>query len=665
MTRQKEGRHGHWDAAGAPAIRAQGELEDLEQNRGRLKIFLGAARGVGKTYAMLQAAQERRAEGVDVVVGLVDTHGRPEMDSLLAGLASLTPMTEERSVGGVGELDLGAVLARRPALVLVDDLDQANPEGSRHAHRYQDVEEILDAQIDVYTTLNVEHLESLVDLVSGITGIVVRDSVPDSLLESADEVKLVDLPPADLLARLREGKVHVPDQTLIEVYEKGTLIALRELALRCASDWVDSRWNRFRQAQAVDRSRALAERVLVCIDATAAAVRTVRAGRRLARRLRAQWIVLYVETPGHLVSSSSGEDHAADALRVAERLGAETVVLSSDDPVEEIVDFASARNISKVVIGKSVGSGLPGWRFRRSFLDRLADRLRGIDVLVVHGDGHRRSDPPRRASRSFVPEIDWATYVGSVLSILICTVIAALMFRVLEPPNLIMIYLLGVVFVAARWGRGPSILAAILSVLAFDFFFVPPYLSLAVSESQYLVTFVVMACVALIISALTARVREHAEIARQRERRTSALYSLSKALASTQSRDAMIQAVCRHVEEVFKAPAAIVLTDEPTNTDRSEGGSSTVMDPKERAAARWALEHGVVTGSGTETLSGADAVYAPMIGGTEPIGVIALRLPSGRKRLDTGQMHLLETMANQAALAFERARLSARDMPRK
>lgn len=642
------------------ALLARVRREDRTPGRGRLKIFFGASAGVGKTYAMLQAARERLAERVDVVVGLVETHGRPETQALLAGLPEIPRRRVVHRGASLHELDLDAVLARRPELVLVDELAHTNAPDSRHARRHQDVEEILSAGIDVYTTLNVQHLESLNDLVAQVTSVAVRETVPDSVVESADEVELVDLPPDDLLQRLREGKVYVPEQAeraAARFFRKGNLIALREMALRCTADRVDADMQVYRRAEGAGRTWPVAERLLVCVSPSPSAARVVRAGRRLARRLRAEWTALFVEQPRHASLPAADREYASKAMQLAEKLGAEAVTIAGHDAVEEILAFARARNVSRIVVGKP--ARFWWWRevVRGSFVTRLARASGDIDVIVVHGDA--RDQEARAAPAPPPPAADGARYAWAILTVLAASAVAGVISRYFAPPNLIMIYLVGVVLAASLWGRGPSLLTAVLSVAAFDFFFVPPYLSFTVHDYQYVLTFVVMTAVAATISTLTARVREQAAASRQRERRTSALYSLTRALAGTRSLDAMIAAVRHHVEDVLEAESAVLLAGESGRLAiRPEGETSFATDPKEAAVAQWAHEHSEAAGRGTATLSGAAGLYLPLVGSRGPVGVLGIR-PSGEDLvLASDRMHLLETFASQTALALERALLA-------
>jgi two-component system sensor histidine kinase KdpD len=647
------------------ALLAKVREEEHSTSRGRLHVFFGAAAGVGKTFAMLQAAHDRRREGIDVVVGLVETHGRPETKALLEGLPALPSRQVTYRGRALEEFDLDAALARRPRILLVDELAHTNVPGSRHERRHQDVEELLKAGIDVYTTLNVQHLESLNDLVAQVTGVVVRETVPDSVLEAADEVELIDLPPDDLLARLREGKVYIPEQAdraMAGFFRKSNLIALRELALRSTADRVDAQMQVYRRAEAGERTWPITEKILVCISPSPSAIRVVRAGRRLARRLRADWTALYLEQPRHFALTARDRDYAAQALRAAEQLGGEAVTLAAHDAVDEILRFARDHNFSKIVVGK------PGrfWRLRDlfsgSFVGRLTRSGADIDLFIVHGG--REKEIVKPAGLPTVGRIAWGRYGRGAAVVAACTALTGLMSPHVAQANLIMVYLVGVVMVANRWGRGPSILAAILSVAAFDYLFVPPYLNFGVSDTQYLITFAVMLMVALLISTLTVRIREQAEMARQRERRSTALYSLSRELASTRNLDAMIAAVRRHVQELFEGQTAIFLAGEDGRLAiRGEGVPPFAADAKEMAVAQWVHEHSEAAGRGTSTLAGAAALHLPLVGSRGPVGVLAVGLDPGREPPGTDQMHLLETFANQTALALERA-LLARDAHR-
>jgi two-component system, OmpR family, sensor histidine kinase KdpD len=640
------------------ALLARVKEEEARRRRGHLKLFFGAAAGVGKTYAMLEAAGELRASSTDVVVGYIETHGRAETEALLGGLEVLPPRRVTYRGTTLREFDLDAALARRPRVILVDELAHSNAPGSRHAKRWQDVLELLDAGITVYTTLNVQHVESLNDVVARITGVIVRETVPDSALERADEIELVDLPPDELLQRLQEGKVYLPQQAqeaLHNFFRKGNLIALRELALRRTAERVDAEMQAYMRDHAVARTWPVTERILVCISPSPLSAQLVRAGRRLATRIGAQWIVAHVETPRSARLAQGDRDRVVQTLRLAEQLGAETVTLSGPTMSEEILAYARDRNVSKIVIGKP---GRPLWK--RIVLGSIVDALvRGsgeIDIYVVSGE--QGAEPPRPA-RTLPHPSDWRAWGLALGVVAVCTAIALAMFAHVGLSNLIMVYLLGVVGVATRAGRGPTALASVLSVAAFDFFFVPPYLSLGVSDSEHLITFTVMLIVALVISGLTVRIRAQADAARHRERRIAALYAMSRELATTRGVDGLLETALRHIGEVFPGRLAVLLPDESGRVAaRRADPPELAMDASELGVAQWVYAHGELAGLGTATLPGAGALYLPLVGSRGAVGVLGVT-PSAPRSVESPEpLHQLETFANQIALAIEREQLA-------
>ncbi len=631
---------------------------ETRQGRGKLKIFFGAAAGVGKTYAMLEAAREQRAQGVDVVVGWVETHGRAETEALLGDLEILPRRPVEYRGARLQELDLDAALARRPALILVDELAHTNAPGSRHAKRWQDVVELLDAGINVYSAMNVQHVESLNDVVAKITGVIVRETVPDSIFEHTDEVELIDLPPDDLLQRLRDGKIYIPEQAreaIENFFRKGNLIALRELALRVTAQHVDAEMRHYMRDHAIRQTWPVRERLLVCIGPSPSSIRLVRAAKRMAEGLGAEWIVAYVETASQVRLPPGARDRVAQTMRLAEQLGAETHTLTGQRMSDEILAFARSRNVSKIVVGKPER---PLWKriAMGSIVDTLVQGSGEIDVYVISGD---RDDSRPLPPRPWPAQTDWPSYGYALGVVAICTGIAWAMFPYFAFSNLIMVYLLGVIVVATRYGRGPSLMASLLSVGAFDFFFVPPYYTFAVSDSQYFVTFSVMLIVAVVISGLAARIRAQAESARERERRMAALYAMSRELASTRGVQGLLGAAIRHITEVFRTRVAVLL---PGPDGRLGGGGAIVgefpMDTSEVAVSQWVYEHGQVAGQGTDTLPGAAGLYVPLLGSRGTVGVLGLRPNDPRSLQTPEQLHQLETFASQTALAIERARLA-------
>ena len=517
--------------------------------------------------------------------------------------------------------------------------------------------ELLEAGIHVYTTLNVQHVESLNDVVAQITGVVVRETLPDSVLEQADEVELIDLPPEDLLQRLKDGKVYVPEQAAEAArnfFRKGNLIALRELALRRTADRVDVQMRDYMRDHAIGKTWPVTERVIACVGAGPHSVRVVRAAKRFADTLRAEWIVAYVETPAHARLSDVDQARVAETLRLAEQLGAETAVLSGFRVSDEILAHARRRNASKIVVGKPEHR-----RWRHRLFGTIADDLiRGAgdtDVYVISGE--ESANVPYVAPRAGRSR-RWLPYARATGIVTLCTGLAWIMLPYFELSNLIMVYLLGVVLVASRSEPGPSILASILSVAAFDFFFVPPYLTFAVSDTQYFVTFAVMLVVALVISGFTVRIRWLAEAAAQRERRTAALYALSRELAGTRGVTNILEAAVRHIGEVFRGQVQVLLRDHAGVLVPQSHPRGFQLDPTELGVSRWVFEHNQPAGRGTGTLPGARALYLPLAASRGPIGVLGIR-PAEPHALETPeQLHQMETFTNQTALALERTLLA-------
>ncbi len=629
--------------------------EERRYNRGKLKIFFGAAAGVGKTYAMLDAARERKVEGIDVVVGCVETHGRADTEALLQGLETLPPLVVEHGGNKVYDFDLDGALKRHPTLILIDELAHTNAPGMRHPKRWQDVEELREAGIHVYTTLNVQHVESLNDVVSQITGVVVHETIPDTLLEHADDVELVDLSPQELIQRLKEGKVYVPqqaEQALHGFFRPGNLMALRELALRRTADRVDAQMRDYRRDHAIEQTWPVKERLLVCVSASPLSARLVRATKRMADGLHAEWIAVCVETPYYARLSEKDRNRLTQNLNLAEQLGAKTVILAGHDASEEILVYARTHNISKIIVGKPIH---PRWKdaVQGSFVDELVRKSGDIDVYIIRGEGD--NSLPEPVARTLQTASDWRNYLKGLVVIAVCTFIASLMYPKFEPGNISMVYLLGIMIVSALFGRGPAIAASLLSVSLFDFFFVPPYLTFVIEDAEYLVTFPVFVGVALIVSTLTERVSYQAEAARQRERRTAALYEMSRELASTRQTDHLAHVAARHIGEVFEAQVTILLPDKEEQlqvvTEKSP--------PPEMGVAEWVYGHGQSAGLGTQTLPGARGIYLPLVASRGTIGVLGVYPTRATRFAPPDQLHLLETFTTQATLAIERAYLAS------
>ena len=636
------------------------QRDEAEARRGRLKVFFGAAPGVGKTYAMLEAARAKKATGMDVVIGWVETHRRAETAALAEGFERLAPREVEHRGVRLSEFDIDASLARRPGLLLLDELAHTNAPGARHPKRWQDARELLEAGIDVWTTLNVQHLESVNDLVERITGVVVRETLPDHLLDEADEVEFVDLPPEDLLRRLAEGKVYLPEQAARAVkqfFRKGNLTALRELALRRTAEHVDAAVQDYRRDHAIETTWPVTERVLVCIRPNPESGRLVRAARRLATRLRAEWIVAWVESPGQPALSAAERAHLAAAFELAEQLGAETATVSGTSVPEAVLRLARERNVSQIVVGKP---GRVGWRglLRGSLVDAIVRDSGDVDVFIVSGEEGKEVRPDASVSRSRS-----RGYGLAALVVLAATFVSWAMLGRFDKLNLVMLYLLGVVFVATRHGRGPSAFAAVLSVAVFDFFFIPPHLTFAVADTQYLVSFAVMLVVGLLVSTLGARVRDAAEFARQRERRTQSLYALVRDLAGPHDPREIAAAGARHAAELLRSAAVLYLPGPgpgPGLEPVADPVPAFALDPRERAVAQWAFDHRQAAGADTDTLPGGAALYEPLVAGEESLGVLGVELLPSMRPLPPDQRELVRALARQIAGPLERARLASR-----
>jgi two-component system sensor histidine kinase KdpD len=632
--------------------------EERRAKRGKLVIFFGAAPGVGKTYSMLEAARTERDLKRDVVAGIIETHGRYETGALVLGLELLPKRRVEHGGVTLEEFDLDGALARKPGLILIDELAHTNAPESRHDKRWQDVEELLDAGIDVYATLNVQHVESLNDVVAQVTGVIVRETVPDRMLQEATEIRLIDLPPDELLERLEAGKVYVPEQAQRAVdnfFRKGNLIALRELALRKTAERVDAQMQVYKTAHGIGGVWATGDRVLVCVSPSPSSARIVRAACRMANSLHAPFIAAYVETPASIRMSDADRRRVDEHLRLAEKLGAETVVLRGERAADETVRYGRSQNVTKIVLGKPTH---PRWRdlVARSYLEEIVRASGDIDVYVISGD---EAAAPRQGAPGPMAKVRLGPYAASGAAVLVATGISWGLFGQRQLADVVMVYLLGIVVVAMRFGYGPSLSAAALSVLFADFFFVPPYFSLAISDLQHGVTFIVMLVVAFVVSNLTQRIRLQADAAQYRERRTASLYGMSRELAATRATGNLAVVAAAHVHDVFDARIAILLEAPDGKLENAANGDKAFApDEKEMAVATWALSHDKPAGIGTDTLPSSKALYLPMRGAQGPIGVLGVLPGDSHGLSDIGQRALLDMFASQIASALERARLA-------
>jgi two-component system sensor histidine kinase KdpD len=627
--------------------------------RGKLTIFFGAAPGVGKTYAMLEAARAgRERESRDVVVGVVETHGRYETAALVQGLELLPRRAISYRGVTLDEFDLDAALARKPELILMDELAHTNAEGSRHPKRWQDIEELLDAGIDVFTTMNVQHVESLNDVIAKITGVAVRETVPDSMLEQAHEIKLVDLPPDALLERLREGKVYVSAQAqraIENFFRKGNLIALRELALRHTAERVDAQMRAYRKAQGIEQTWAAADLLLVAVSPSPHSARLIRAARRMASSLHARWCAVYVEKPRARELPKAAQLRLSQNLRLAQQLGAEVVTLSGDEASEEIVRFARERNITQIIVGKP--SLFRPWdRLRPSLVDKMVRLSGDIDVYMTAGDAapeERLSIPPARPP-AHVPSYLWA---GLLVS---CTTAASwLLFGRGQLADVVMVYLLGIILFSARFALGPSLMAALLSVAAFDYFFIPPYMTFNIMDFRHGVTFFVMFLVAVVISGQTQRIRNQAAAARVREARTAALYALSHELSEARTLERVIATAASHLERAFASRVAVFTESAPGKLERAFANPQLpAATEHDRSVSEWVWMHQQEAGIGTSTLPGGSALSVPLLASGGAVGVLSLSPAELDRFDDLEQRRQVDAFATQLAMAMERAKLA-------
>lgn len=643
------------------------ERDAARARRGKLRIFFGASAGVGKTYAMLEAARAARLRGVDVVVGYIEPHGRADTERLLDGLERLPTLAVACSGTLRQEFDLDGALQRRAAITLVDELAHSNIEAGeppqRHAKRWQDVAELLDAGLDVWTTVNVQHLESLNDVVAGITGVRQSETLPDKVFDEADEVELIDLPPDDLIERLRSGKIYLPDQAaraLERFFRKPNLIALRELALRRTADRVDASALEYAGREPASRPWLARDRFLVAVAPDEQAESLVRFGKRFAAALDAEWTVVSVETPAMQRLDEAARNRRIDVLRLAESLGAETVTLDGPTPAQAILEYARLRNVARIVVGAARTGGLPRW-WRRSTPAALLHDGSDIDISVIARRQQGSAPGPGAAPASAYEPVSWPwrRYAQALGIVIACTGVAALLAPRFELTNLVMVYLLGAALAGLRLGRGPAVATVVLSVALLDFCFVPPRWTFAVSDAQYLVTFTVMLVVALTIATLTASVRQQNRVAGARERRTAMLYAMSRELAAAQDQRTMQDIAIRHVADTFAAKVALFIPDAGGSLiDSAPRQGTAVYADADPSIAQWVQDHARAAGLGADALPGTPAAYLPLPGVRRTLGVLVI-LPANRRRvLLPEQRHLLETFAGQIALAFERSLLA-------
>ncbi len=633
------------------ALIARIRSDEARATRGKLRIYFGSAAGVGKTFAMLAAARLVKEHGTDVVVGIVETHGRAETAALLQGLEVLP--RKAIGAGALPEFDLDAALARKPALILVDELAHSNVAGSRHPKRWQDVDELLAAGIDVWTTLNVQHLESLNDVVGGITGIRVQETLPDTFFDRADEVVLVDIPADELIARLKAGKVYggaQAERAAANFFRKGNLMALRELALRRTADRVESDVQEYRVERSIGRVWKTEAAVLCCIGPHESGEHVVRSAALLAQQLAVSWHAVYVETPVLQRLPSQRRERILRVVRLAEDLGATTAVLPSSTVAAAVVEHARQHNLSKIVMGYRPASL---WRPGATLAQQVGRLAPDVDLIEIGASaaGRRTAPADRDAGQrtgAFRPE-------GYLVACVVCALLSATAMpleAVLDDANIVMLFLLAVVGVALRYGRGPAALASLINVLAFDFFFVPPRLSFSVSDVQYVLTFAVMLAVGLVVGQLTAGLRYQARVATHRELRSRSLFEVARDLSSVLTTEQVVEAAAGAVSREFHARTHVFVLD---LNDRLE---SPIAPPEgaglDAGTARWAFDHRQPAGLGTDTIPGSAWLYLPLNAPMRTRGVLALLPEDPRYLLVPEQRRQLETFAALTAIALER-----------
>jgi two-component system, OmpR family, sensor histidine kinase KdpD len=634
---------------------------NVRQSRGRLKIYLGYAAGVGKTFAMLHAARRRQVEEIDVVVGYLDINGRFQIDDLLAGLEIIPPRSITYRGTTSFEMDTDAILKRHPQLALVDDLAHTNSPGARHVHRYQDVLELLNSGIDVHTTMNIQSLESLNDVVLRVTGVIVQGTVPDHILDEAYEIELIDLPVAELLQRLEAGLVkgiERKQQAADKFFRPGNLTALREMALRRAAERVDEQMRDYMQKHAISGPWPAGERVLVCVSPSPLSERLVRTARRLARRLDAEWIAVFVEVSGYLPLSEADEARVAQTLQLAEELGAKTVRLNGHSIAESILNYALERNVTKIVVGKSLRSQWKEW-LHGSIIDQILRHSHGLDVYVISGKVDMVPPSPvlrRVGGQPFV----WRSFWLSAGLVLLATWVGLPLRPFVNPTNLVMLYLVMVMLAAVWLGLWPALTASLLSVLAFDIIFVPPYYTFAVNDAEYLLTFAGLLAVGLVISSLAARSRLQALDTRRREAETATLYELSQGLAAAPYPTDLAQTIVTHVKNAFDSPVAIFLPDKTSQMLTLHSSTPDFyQEADEHVVVDWVFRHGQPAGRFTGTLTDRSGHYFPLQTSEQVMGVLAIEFSQDYKSILTSkQRRFLTSLSTQVASALEKANLT-------
>ncbi len=632
-----------------------------KEGRGKLKIFLGAAPGVGKTYEMLTQGTQRRLEGIDAVIGVVETHGRRDTELLTRGFETIPKKRGLYKGRVVAEMDIDAILQRRPKLVLVDELAHTNVEGSRHPKRYMDVEELLGAGIDVFTTVNIQHVESLNDVIAQITRIRVRETVPDAIFDMADEIELIDLTADDLLKRLREGKVYVKTQAeraLRHFFSPGNLTALRELALRKVAQHVDRDMVDYMQAHAIGGPWPAGERILVCINEHPSSAELVRHARRLADALKATWTAIYVEGPRHAALDEVERDRVADTLRLAQRLGADSATLPGRDIAETILTYARKHNVTQIVIGKTERA----WWFEILHGSVVRDLINDAGAISVTAVSSRGEPIPAKSVTTAIPDAAvWRGYAWSIVAVIVTIALASLISMAAAGSlgSLAMIFLVPVLISAVTFGRWTALFTTFLSIMAYNFFFLPPLYTFTITDPNNWLSFGVLLFVAIIAGNLAARVRAQADLAAARAAAIGELYRFTGKLTSIARLDDILWAAAFQMSSMLKANVVILLHDPATNRPIVRAGypPEDELDVQDLAAAAWSWDHGQPAGRNSQTLPGAKRLFLPMRTGQGLVGVTGLQRQDEKSLFSPEERRLLDSLIDQTALAIERSEL--------
>ena len=639
-----------------------------KEARGKLTVFLGATAGVGKTYTMLESAHERLLEGLDVVIGWVDTHGRRETERLVDGLPKLPVKTLEYRGKILPEMDIDAILTRKPELVLVDELAHTNIPGSRNVRRFQDVEELLSAGINVYTTLNIQHIESLNDVVAQVTGVVVRETVPDYVIDQADKVQLIDIPSEDLIERLKEGKVYIPgqaEQALRKFFRAGNINALRELSLRYTASRVDKDLSDYMREHKIDGPWPASGRVMVCVSGSPFSAQLIRVASRLASGVKAECLAVHIDVTKQQASDAE-RNRIAQNMRLAEDLGAKTLSVEASDLTKKILELAQSHNVTAIVIGKPRRGRL--WEcFHGSVVNRLIRNSGNLNIYVIQ-TGHE----PESANEAKIVTAQGKNteeifpYVYSLLMVAAITLVGFVIRDEIEPGNIALLYQLPVVLSAYWWGRWPAYFTGIFSVLAFDYLFVPPFYTFSVDDMRYLWSFFTFLIVAFVIGGRTELLRREAVAAKLREKNTQALFEFSREIAAVIDLDTIVRQLAKRVADALGRRIMVMLPDEKGRLSvyadfrPVEGDCHTLRQPiadsAEAAVAAWAYEHRRIAGRSTETLSGADNLYIPLATRESVVGLLGVKVVE--KLITPEQQKLMEAWAALAAIAIERVRLT-------